>query len=201
MTAIELVPKTIKVINKYSTFYPNWPNDRAKLWVLIRTVHLIVCSRHTTYTFQSEPTLSSCQNVNKLLAWSRCGIRILGDCNWTGTYNYLVCKRTLNNLPKLAEWFSWVGSTYLYGALTVCSCHVAYAFQSESTLYSGWNVKELLVQSRREMRILSDCNRTEIHNHLVCKRRLNHFSKLTKWLSWVASTYLHARVLESIHTL
>ena len=28
--------------------------------------------------------------------------------------------------------------------LTVCSCHVRYAFQSESTLYSCLNVKELL---------------------------------------------------------
>ena len=28
--------------------------------------------------------------------------------------------------------------------LTVCSCHVTYAFQSESTLYSCLDVKELL---------------------------------------------------------
>ena len=28
--------------------------------------------------------------------------------------------------------------------MTVCSCHVTYAFQSESTLYSCLNVKELL---------------------------------------------------------
>ena len=34
---------------------------------------------------------------------------------------------------------------------TVCSCHVPYAFQSESTLYSCLNVKELLAQSRREI--------------------------------------------------
>ena len=35
--------------------------------------------------------------------------------------------------------------------LTVCSCHVTYAFQSESTLYSCQNVKELLARSRREI--------------------------------------------------
>ena len=35
--------------------------------------------------------------------------------------------------------------------LTVCSCHVTYAFQSESTLYSCLNVKELLARSRREI--------------------------------------------------
>ena len=34
---------------------------------------------------------------------------------------------------------------------TVCSCHVTYAFQSESTLYSCLNVKELLAPSRREI--------------------------------------------------
>ena len=35
--------------------------------------------------------------------------------------------------------------------LTVCSYHVTYAFQSEPTLYSCLNVKELLAQSRREI--------------------------------------------------
>ena len=29
---------------------------------------------------------------------------------------------------------------------TVCSCHVMYAFQSETTLYSCLNVKELLAE-------------------------------------------------------
>ena len=35
--------------------------------------------------------------------------------------------------------------------LTVYSCHVTYAFQSESTLYICLNVKELLARSRREI--------------------------------------------------
>ena len=35
--------------------------------------------------------------------------------------------------------------------LTVCSYHVTYAFQSESTFCSCLNVKELLAQSRREI--------------------------------------------------
>ena len=35
--------------------------------------------------------------------------------------------------------------------MTVCSCHATYAFQSESTLYSCLNVKELLAWSRREI--------------------------------------------------
>ena len=35
--------------------------------------------------------------------------------------------------------------------LTVCSCHATYAFESESTLYSCLNFKELLARSRREI--------------------------------------------------
>ena len=40
--------------------------------------------------------------------------------------------------------------------MTVCSCHVTYAFQSESTLYNYLNVKELLARSMREILRLSD---------------------------------------------
>ena len=49
------------------------------------------------YTFQSESTLCSCLNVKELLAWSRCKIWSLSDCNWTGINNRLVHKRTLNH--------------------------------------------------------------------------------------------------------
>ena len=64
--------------------------------------------------------------------------------------------------------------------LTVCSYHVTYAFQSESTLYSCLNVKELLARSMREIGNLSDCNWTRTHNHLVHKRTLNPLAKLAK---------------------
>ena len=48
---------------------------------------------------------------------------------------------------------SFVGGNYRNKLiiLTVCSCHVTYAFQSECTLYSCLNVKELLARSRREI--------------------------------------------------
>ena len=36
------------------------------------------------------------------------------------------------------------------------------------------NVKELLAQSRRHIWSLSDSNEIRIHNHLLCKRTLNH---------------------------
>ena len=41
---------------------------------------------------------------------------------------------------------------------TVCSCHVTYGFQSESTFYICLNFKELLFRSRCEILCLSDSN-------------------------------------------
>ena len=75
--------------------------------------------------------------------------------------------------------------------LTACSCHVRYAFQTESTFYSCLNVKELFVQDRGETWSLSDCNWTRTHNHLVHKQTLNHLAKLAKWLNCIVSTYLY----------
>ena len=80
---------------------------------------------------------------------------------------------------------------YTKVVMTLCSCHVMYTFQSESTLYSCLNVKELLARSRHEIWRLSDCNWTQTQNHLVRKRRLNHLAKLAKWLRCVLSTYLY----------
>ena len=96
--------------------------------------------------------------------------------------------------------------------LIACFFHVTYEFESESTLYSCLNVKELLARSRRHIGRLSDCNGTRIHNHLVPKRTLNHLAQLTKWLSCAVSTYLygafdwiflscHVRVWQWIHNL
>ena len=70
--------------------------------------------------------------------------------------------------------------------LAVCSYHVTYAFQSESTLYSCVNVTDILARSRREIWSLSEWNWTWTHNHIVHKRTLNHLAKpasLAKWLS------------------
>ena len=66
--------------------------------------------------------------------------------------------------------------------MTASSCHVTYAFQSESTLYSCPNVKELLAQSRCEIWSLSDCNCTWTHNHLVRKKPLKHLAKLALFI-------------------
>ena len=53
--------------------------------------------------------------------------------------------------------FSWSMFYYVYiltwtsMLVTACFCHVTFAFQSESTLYSCLNVKELLARSRRKL--------------------------------------------------
>ena len=68
--------------------------------------------------------------------------------------------------------------------LTVCSYHVTYMFQSESTLCGCLNVKELLVRNRCEIWSLSDCNCTRTHNHLVHKQALSHLVKLATFGYW-----------------
>ena len=44
--------------------------------------------------------------------------------------------------------------------------YVAYAFQSESTLYTCLNVKEPIAWNRRDIWTLSDRNGTRHHSHL-----------------------------------
>ena len=53
--------------------------------------------------------------------------------------------------------------------LIVCFYHVTHTFQSESTLYSCLNVKELLSSNRCKISCLNDCNCTRTKNHLVPK--------------------------------
>ena len=67
---------------------------------------------------------------------------------------------------------------FKYFNITVCSCHVTYAFQSESALYICLNVREPLARSRREISSLSECNWTGTRKQLVYKRTLNHLDKL-----------------------
>ena len=100
--------------------------------------------------------------------------------------------------------------------LAICSHHVTYAFQSESTLYSCLNVKELLAQKKHKIWSLSDFNWPQTCSHLVCKRILNHLAKLaihsfakqvvvgsdlqTKWL-WVQVQFQSLFTLEKCYWL
>ena len=59
---------------------------------------------------------------------------------------------------------------------SVCFYHVTYVFQSESTLYSCLNVKELLARSRREIQWV----RIQLQSlHLQISRLLRARSSLT----------------------
>ena len=73
--------------------------------------------------------------------------------------------------------------------LTVIYYYVMYAFQSESTLYSCLNIKEVLTQNRHNIWRLSESN--GIRTHLVQKWTLNHLAKLVKSLSCFVRTYLY----------
>ena len=67
------------------------------------------------------------------------------------TIDLLISKSTLfKALFKLDLILQWIHGklTKLQVLLTVCSYHVTYAFQSESTLYNCLNVKELLAPNR-----------------------------------------------------
>ena len=74
--------------------------------------------------------------------------------------------------------------------LSVCYYHITHAFQSESTLHMGLNIKKLLTRNRHDVWNLSDCSRTRTHNHLVCRWTLNHLAELAKRLSCLVGTYL-----------
>ena len=51
----------------------------------------------------------------------------------------------------------------------LCSCCVTYAIYDESTIYSSLILKELLAHAGMISEVLSDCNRIQTLNHLVCK--------------------------------
>ena len=103
--------------------------------------------------------------------------------------------------------------------MNVCYCHVTYAFQSESTLYSRLNSKVLLARNRRDIWNLSDSNGVRTRNHLACKRTLNLLAKLANlfflmielrceclsvrciWLYILSCLPCHVRVSEWIYTL
>ena len=132
------------------TFSNNSPCYNSVI-IVIPDYHLIVCSHHVTYAFQSESTFYTCLNVKKLLVRNRC--KIWSDSNRTLTHNLLVRIWKLNHFAKLTKWLSCVVSTYLYSAFDCM-----YGFQSESTLHGCLNVKELLAWNRPKIWSISDCN-------------------------------------------
>ena len=130
----------------------------------------------------------TCLNVKEPVARSKCHNWRLSDCNKTRSPYDLFRKQKLNHLAKLAKCWAVLCVVICTVHLFVCSYHVRYAFQSESTVYGSVSVKELLAQSRRQIWRLNDCNETRSHNCFVCKRTVKHLAKLVKWLRCVVST-------------
>ena len=62
--------------------------------------------------------------------------------------------------------------------LTVCSDHVTSTFWSECTLCSFLNIKELLATNRRDIWSLSNCSRSQFHNHSFHEGTPNHLVPL-----------------------
>ena len=70
------------------------------------------------------------------------------DWNWTWTQNHLVHENNTQPFSQTGQndWaVFWVLICTVH--LTVCSCHVTYAFQSESTLYSSWKSRNSLLEA------------------------------------------------------
>ena len=156
------------------------------VWCIWRYVIIMLCTK-----FRVNPHSIVCLNVRELLAWSRRYIWSLSDSNEIRTHNQLVCKRTLNHLSKLAKWLSCVVSTYQCGVFDCVIIMSGMSFRVNLHSIVCLNVNELLAHSRHHIWSLSDSNEIPTHNHLVCKRTLNHLAKLAKWLSCVVSTYLY----------
>ena len=67
-------------------------------------------------SLRNNPLSIVCLNPKEPLPRSRRQIWSLNDSSKIRSHNYLVCKRTLNHVAKLAGWLSCFVSTYLYGA-------------------------------------------------------------------------------------
>ena len=115
---------------------------------------------------------------------------ILNDCNWTRTKNHLVHKRILH-LAKLVKWLSCVLSTHLYSAFDCMflSCHVRVSEWIHTLQFpecQGTPCSKQ-VQNLKFKWLQRDSN----PEPLSCKRTLDHFAKLAKWLRSVLGTYLY----------
>ena len=84
-------------------------------------------------SFSANTYLFKVNNRNNRKRWEMC--------------SKLTIKTIKSDIILVSLLLIWIYFT----TLTVCSYHVTYAFQSESTLYSCLNAKELLARNRREI--------------------------------------------------
>ena len=87
---------------------------------------------------------------------------------------------TYNHNPNWPnDWASlWVLTCSTH--LTVCHYHVTYTFQSESTLCSCLNVKELLTQNRHDIWSLSD-SRVQINVNKLNRKKIASLKDCYRW--------------------
>ena len=135
--------------------------------------HVRCCKLYNFFsqtTDEEEWSQEVLTKISYTVIWNHKSNIVTPKINFLEACNYPESKSVLK---------SFLFNGYQHRLWTVCSCHVTYTFQSESTLYSSLNVKKLLARSRREIWRLSDCNWTRTQNHLVLKRTVS----LAKWLS------------------
>ena len=136
----------------------------------------------------SHFSYASCLNMNSLLA------SMVPDSQIAKSFQLWKTKSAYYKVYSLAPYYKeellqtskatpahsfFLMKAWITISKIVCSHHVTYTFQSESTVYICLDVKEHLARSRCEIWSLSDCNWTWSHSHLVHKLTLNH---LPKWL-------------------
>ena len=141
-------------------------------------------------------------SVGKHIFYSKCGVfltetkevyglNILTETFVLSLWNFSIAKNA--NIVGTAFWQKrkYLQSSQFYRFLKSHICLSVIIISRTSftvNLHSiVWlNVKELLTQSKCHIWSVTDRNKIQTHNHLVCKRTFSHFAKvacLAKWLS------------------
>ena len=146
--------KSIYNNNKFKISAPTWnetfdlPDGSYNISEIKDYIEYII-KKHETIG-ENAPMLIYANTINnrivfkiksgyKLELLSKETMKLLGS-----TKDIIDADKNSENVPRLEN-------VEVVLVLTVCSYHVTYAFQSESTLYRCLNVKELLARSRREI--------------------------------------------------
>ena len=115
------------------------------------------------FTKLLKPSLSLLRKLERVLVVSYFDDLITMDCSYSACSNNimkiiellsslgLIVHPSLGLIVHPCQEIEYLGFIINSTNMTVCSYHVTYAFQSESTLYSCLNVKELLARNRREI--------------------------------------------------
>ena len=149
---------------------------------LLLWLYLIILPRTN---FRANPHPNVCPNVKEIFARSRRHIWSLSDSNGIWTHRYLVCKRTLNHLAKLAKWLRCVVSHYLQGAFDFMLLSCTYEFQSETTLWKFFYI-QVSIECRFTLKLVRDMTITCSQMHGTDNYSQHSSNILPVWLNgWV----------------